>query len=64
MSATRELLTLELSQINEWLREHPAVIGEGLGEHSKRIQRRDEITQLLERLQPNDVLRDPRILRG
>lgn len=38
-------------------------MGEG-ADLGQLLRRRDEIVGLLEQLQPNDAMRDPRILRG
>jgi len=61
MPATRELLLSELTSIES------KITTQRLGEATdidRLRQRRDEIVSLLEQLQPNDAMRDPRILRG
>lgn len=64
MSATRELLTQELTSIEEKLAVGDLKrLGEGVGTADLK-RRRDEIASMLEQLQPSDAMRDPRILRG
>lgn len=64
MSATRELLTQELTSIEEKLAVGDLKrLGEGIGMADLK-RRRDEIASMLEQLQPSDAMRDPRILRG
>jgi len=64
MPATRELLTSELRSIESKITASSAQrLGEG-ADLGQLLRRRDEIVSLLEQLQPNDAMRDPRILRG
>ena len=64
MSATRELLTQELTSIEEKLAVGDLKrLGEGIGMADLK-RRRYEIASMLEQLQPSDAMRDPRILRG